>query len=183
MNQKRLNIIESKANSLLNQYFTENELPIDVDNLATLMGLEVQKKNLEKSISGVLLKRREGPIIIVNRNHSTVRQRFTIAHEIGHYTLDHYRKDSMFVDLPKRHMSTALYRNADSSTGEILQEREANAFAAALLMPKSLIEKEISSFDSSFDQEDEYVKNIANKFKVSSQSMMFRLSNLNYFQF
>ena len=89
----------------------------------------------------------------------------------------------MFIDLPSRHMSTALFRNSDSSTGEILQEREANAFAAALLMPKYLVKEEIEDLNLSFDQDDKSVEQLAKKFKVSSQSMMFRLSNLNYFTF
>ena len=144
---------------------------------------KLEKKELEESISGILYKEGMESIIVVNKNHARVRQRFTIAHEIGHYVLEHHRNGSMFIDLPSRHMSTALFRNSDSSTGEILQEREANAFAAALLMPKYLVKEEIEDLNLSFDQDDKSVEQLAKKFKVSSQSMMFRLSNLNYFTF
>ena len=62
--------------------------------------------------------------------------RFTIAHELAHYIL-HTKETKLFVD------KQVLYRDGKSSTGEILQEREANAFAASLIMPGKLITEEV----------------------------------------
>jgi len=71
-----------------------------------------------------------------------------------------------------------MYRNNASATGEIHKEREANAFAAALLMPKDLVANVIEKFKFNGD---EMVKHLASEFNVSDQAMSFRLSNLGYY--
>ena len=59
----------------------------------------------------------------INSYHSRVRQRFSIAHEIGHARL-HVSdgKDKLFVDPPARQ----LFRDADGSLGEDTREVQAN---------------------------------------------------------
>ncbi len=58
-------------------------------------------------------------------------RRFTVAHELGHYFLEgHYRH--IFVDGNIRHESDSGFSSDDP------YEREADAFAAALLMPEGL---------------------------------------------
>ncbi len=70
------------------------------------------------------------------------------------------------------------YRNATSSHGTSRQEIEANAFAAALLMPKYMIEKEIEAQD--IDLLDELgVTKLAGIFRVSVQAVTIRLIKLN----
>lgn len=72
-----------------------------------------------------------------------------------------------------------MYRNNASSTGEVLIEREANAFAAAILMPKELIAQEINKL---LDGDAlEIITKLSKKFGVSEQAMSFRLSNLGYY--
>lgn len=63
--------------------------------------------------------------IFVNKMESPGRKRFTIAHEIGHYVLKHKE-------------SHILKRDELSSLGTNQQEKEANAFAAELLMPEEI---------------------------------------------
>ena len=70
-----------------------------------------------------------------------------------------------------------LYRNLESSTGEVKKEREANAFAANLLMPEQFISNEINNAPDNTKNAIEY---LANVFKVSEQAMTFRLANLGY---
>lgn len=74
------------------------------------------------------------------------------------------------------------YRNHDSAKGEIKHEREANAFAAALLMPRERIITELEKmpFDLA-DGDENAVKALADKFMVSTQAMLVRVSNLNLF--
>ena len=111
-----------------------------------------------------------------NRSHVPVRQRFTIAHEIGHYVL-HRKSGDLFID---RHHKV-FARDKSSSRGEDEKEVEANAFAAALLMPEELVEEELDRIG--FDLGDEAdVRELANKFNVSTQSMLFRLTNLGVFK-
>lgn len=161
--------IEEKAEALLTQ-LKINKLPINPKICAEKLDLTVEAAILEDDISGIFLSENSEHYIIYNKNEGTLRQRFTIAHELGHFIL--HKDSGVFVD----RKSTALYRNSSSATGEVLKEREANAFAAALLMPKEMLEKELSSLSESED----IVETLADKFKVSKPAMSFRLSNLGY---
>ena len=155
--------------------FNITKLPIPLEKIIEKKGLSIQYDDLGEGVSGVLLINKGNGVIGVNNNDPLVRQRFSIAHEYGHYELHRSNKE-LFIDKG----FSALYRNKNSSTGEIKIEQEANAFAAAILMPESLIIKEIrkNKFDLS---DDETIKNLANLFNVSSAAMTYRISNLNLF--
>ncbi len=120
---------------------------------------------------------REGnrAIIGVNATHPPTRQRFTIAHEIGHFLMHSER--SMFVD------KTVVFRDRSSSLGTDAEEIEANQFAAALLMPETLVLSEVKALVASSKSRngDRWVKQLAKQFDVSPQSMQFRLANLGVF--
>ena len=147
-------------------------LPIEVEELAVNIGVKLEKVEVDDDVSGLFVMKKNKPYILYNALQSTNRTRFTIAHELGHYILHSY-KTPLFIDKT----SKVLYRDNNSSTGEILMEREANAFAAALLMPKSLIRNEL---DKKISDVDDVIQYLADKFQVSSQAMSFRLSNLGY---
>lgn len=66
--------------------------------------------------------------IVYNSNHSPERRNFTIAHELGHFLL-HRNKQSQFVDRADNML--------DNTINEF--EMQANAFAAELLLPESVI--------------------------------------------
>lgn len=161
--------IEEKAVKLLAD-LGMTELPIDPKICADRLGVNVEASVLDDDISGLFVADNNEYFIIYNDNESNVRQRFTIAHELGHYLL--HKDSKLFVDRKQR----ALYRNAVSATGEVLREREANSFAAALLMPEKLIEEEVWNLT----EEDDIVYTLADKFGVSKLAMSFRLSNLGY---
>jgi len=159
--EKSLNIL--KDNNLL-------KLPVNVDNLAKKLGVGIEASDFNDEVSGLFVIKDDKPFIAYNLNQSKKRRRFTIAHELGHFIL-HSKSKSLFIDKN----NSVLYRNSESSTGEYLKEREANAFAAALLMPIPLIAQEIKSLDGN-----DIVEKLASKFQVSTQAMSFRLSNLGY---
>ncbi len=105
-----------------------------------------------------------------------MRQRFTIAHECGHFLLHQTENEAsgLFVD---RRYAAFYWRDGRSSEGEDIAEVEANQFAASLLMPTKLVLEEIQKQD--FDLTDEEALNaLASKFEVSIQAMSFRLANL-----
>ena len=119
------------ARSIRAGYWAEGVFPVDVDSIATLMDLVVLEADFQDNISG-MIKREEvrgqcKPVIFVNQNHHLNRQRFTIAHELGHYVKRKAegRDLGQYVD----------HRDIDSSLGANDDERWANAFAAELLMP------------------------------------------------
>lgn len=167
--------IEERAETLLNK-FGLFSIPIDVLKCADLLGIDVRPAELESEISGVFIKKENVPYIRYNSKDIAARQRFTIAHEIGHFLL-HSKSNSLFIDKIEK----VMYRNIQSSTGELLQEREANAFAAAMLMPRKLIQKAASDL-SEYELEN-FVYSLSLKFKVSEYAMGIRLSNMGMLEY
>ena len=85
-------------------------------------------------MSGLLHRSEDGnrAVIGVNSRHPTVRQRFSIAHELGHLVL---HKPAFQID---QHAFVS-FRNSKSSSASDPHEIEANQFAAVLLIPEALL--------------------------------------------
>lgn len=170
-----LSYIEERAEKLLNE-FNIYKIPVDVFKCADLLGINVKAAELDPEISGVFIKKENVPYIRYNSQDKLPRQRFTVAHEIGHYLL-HSEPNSLFIDKSEK----VMYRNIQSSTGELVKEREANAFAAALLMPRRLI---IVVTENLADEEQEDIVHfLAKRFKVSESAMAIRLSNMGMLEY
>lgn len=168
------NKIESLTFEILTK-FGISELPIPIKKIAKKRGVQIKPYKFEDDVSGLLLIKDRVSTIGYNPLESAVRQRFTIAHELGHYEL-HRKESGLFVDKKFK----VHFRDPVSSSGIDNKEREANAFAAAILMPKHLLVREIR--ESDFDLADEsFLKNIAKKFNVSIQAMSYRIANLRLF--
>ena len=75
--------------------------------------------------------------------------------------------------------STVLFRNSRSAKGEDPKEIEANNFAAELLMPQELLEKELSKGRIDLD-DGESLEKLAKRFGVSVQALMIRLTALRF---
>lgn len=109
-----------------------------------------------------------GWVIKVNENHPETRKRFTVAHELGHYFLhkENFGRQ-LFDDYAKRHSEMDwLYTNE-----ERLFEREANIFAAWLLVDDHALAKQIRVLGRD-------ARKLAAKFWVSERMMEFRLMRL-----
>lgn len=114
--------------------------PVDVETLAFSLGVPVHYANLPDNTSGMIERVGEGRFrIVVNANHSKNRQRFTIAHELGHYML-HRHLIGHGIEDSRAYRSSAdgVYSNRDIGP---MQETEANKFAVGLLMPEHLVEQ------------------------------------------
>lgn len=148
--------------------------PVPVESVALGLGLPVERAELGDDVSGILVVEDGRGVIGVNAAHSRVRQRFSIAHEVGHYVL-HRDEAPLFID--KRYIA---YRDGRSATGADRREREANAFAAALLMPAALVRAAVDRYR--FDLADEDALDaLASLFEVSRQAMAVRVSYLRLF--
>lgn len=152
------------------------QAPIPVERIAEQLGLAVERADLGPEVSGLLVVKEQHGIIGVNVQHSTTRQRFTIAHEIGHFLM-HRDRMPVFIDRQFLTAYLASFRNARSATGEDHREREANAFAASLLMPKALVQSAVDEFGSDVSDSDA-IELLAKRFHVSKQAMTFRVANL-----
>ncbi len=116
------------------------------------------------------------PIIGVNSLHHPNRQRFTIAHELGHLEL-HRQMITSNVHVDKNF--PALMRDRKSATGTEQIEIEANQFAAELLMPIALIEQALAGKQFDID-DDGPIEELAKKLRVSKQALEYRIRNRGY---
>jgi Zn-dependent peptidase ImmA (M78 family) len=142
--------------------------PVPIFQLAEKLGIEVVPDHLEPDVSGMLYRGQGRAIILVNKLNAPIRQRFTVAHEIGHFVL---HPGDAFVD----------FRDTRSSTGLDRHEREANRFAADLLMPEEWVYeafKEVVLEAKPRASTDDSILMLAKRFDVSAEAMRFRLVNL-----
>lgn len=151
--------------------------PVNIEKVASVCGLQVRKQDITNSdISGFILRTGNEGVIGVNSFHAHVRQRFTIAHEIGHYLIHSQGADEVHVD----RKFDVRFRNSLSSEGVDKDEREANFFAAELLMPIHFIEEDLSKNNRMDIVDEDFIGELANKYEVSLQAMIFRLANLGF---
>jgi len=164
---------ETEAVKLRSRY-ADGELPVPVEQIAARLGVPVVVETLDRNISGLLFRQGESKAIGVNAAHPMVRQRFTVAHELGHLVL-HPGKE-LILD----HVRVNL-RDDVSSLGTDREEREANAFAAELLMPRAAVESEVRRvLDRGGTADSRFIADLAQLFDVSEQAMEFRLVNLGF---
>lgn len=165
--------IEERAQQVL-EAANALQRPVPLENVARYLELEVEEAFLGDDVSGILIVEHGKGRIGFNINHSSVRQRFSIAHEMAHFVL-HQTKAPLFIDKSY----TIYHRDERSSSGENLQEIQANQFAAALLMPEALVREALTELDFDLGDEDGVALNrLAEQFQVSRQAMSFRLANL-----
>lgn len=111
--------------------------PVDPILIARRLGIDVRLIDMDPDASAalVLTPRGDGEVdkvILINETHAPVRQRFSCAHELGHY----YDMVTRGEPLDGTHVE---WRDERAAKGTDPGERYANAFAAALLMPDELL--------------------------------------------
>jgi Zn-dependent peptidase ImmA (M78 family) len=167
--------IEEKVSLLLAKHDIR-EAPVPVDVIAQEEGLRIVKAAFAGDVSGALLRNDGVAGIAVNSNQSSTRKRFTIAHELAHFLLEH-RPDEDHLDWE----FTVLRRDEKSSEGTDTREIEANAFAANLLMPKDFLRRDLARYinrNGTVELSEEDRLNLARKYRVSDVAMTYRLVNL-----
>jgi len=152
------------------------EAPVPVEKIAKAQGARIFYQSLDNDMSGFLYRDKAQAVIGVNTHHAPVRQNFTTAHELGHLLL--HDQEQLHVD----HGFRVRLRDDMSSQGTDEAEREANLFAASLLMPKEFIEADLASEDYFDLLDDGFLQNLARKYGVSAQALVNRLKNLGYIQ-
>ena len=109
------------ARELLHQHgISDDDLPVDVLGLARKDVILIASEDLQLA-SGLYIPNHAPPVIAYNpRDGTKERQRFTVAHELGHHHLSHENVEGVDGILPPDHPL----------------EQEANAFAVELLVPE-----------------------------------------------
>jgi len=174
----RRKMIRTQVEILLEKQRIKNA-SVDVEKLARALGAEVKREPADDNLSGFLFRdlAAHRAVIGVNSSHHKNRQRFTIAHEIGHLLL--HKGEQIHID----RLDSGYYvnqRNSESSTGANEEEIEANLFAAELLMPKMFLDADLLKHQDLDLFDDSTLQNLAEKYEVSLQALTYRLAYLGY---
>ena len=148
------------------QRFAEAELPVPVEAIAQdLLGLRVSESD-DLEVSGMLLPaKREIWLNGREAEESPGRRRFTLAHELGHWV----------CHVLEGKTAPVYCRPVDvTEAADRALEREANGFAAELLMPEELVREEFRRAATPAE--------LAEWFGVSAEAMHWRLFNFGLVQ-
>lgn len=171
--------IRMLAEALLEKHHIR-QASIPIETIIESFGIEIRREKVDDDLSGFLLRdaRKPNAVIGVNASHHANRIRFTLAHELGHYLL--HEGETVHFDGVRPGMTVSL-RSDESSKGVNDNEKEANLFAAELLMPAKFLERDLRGMQMDL-MDDQALAEIARKYKVSVQALTFRLHNLDYIE-
>jgi Zn-dependent peptidase ImmA (M78 family) len=136
-------------------------VPFDIEGVVNALGIEIRKESLKDDLSGVLRKNLENNKweMLINAKHHPNRQRYTIAHELGHYCL-HQHFQTEFED-------KIFFRGGENNK----EEMQANSFASELLIPENDFRKMVREGKDKIDE-------LAQEFRVSTLALRIRAKNL-----
>jgi Zn-dependent peptidase ImmA (M78 family) len=152
---------ERQAERLLDTVWGR-KFPVDPVRIARDLGIDVLEVELDSDIAGAILKEPgQDPTIFLNDKDSPNRQRFTAAHELGHYVMHSNEPDAFdYID----------NRMAFEADEDNMEEAFADSFATALLMPKDEVKR--------LKKQHYTATQIAVYFGVSQDAAYFRLTKL-----
>jgi Zn-dependent peptidase ImmA (M78 family) len=160
-----LNDIVADADLLREENFQNTSPPVDVYGIANNNGLEVIEKVFppeQSDIAGFVTMQDGRGKLYVNLSDTPNRRRFTVAHELGHWRL---HKEELMTN-PNR---AILFRIAIGKLNQDPLERDANIYAANLLVPLDMLDQ----YKDGNSRDD-----LAKLFKVSPEVIGYRLSLL-----
>jgi Zn-dependent peptidase ImmA (M78 family) len=149
--------IRRQATRLLDSASVSHE-PVSLRDIVSALNLELVGKTREPFTSEAALEPLgDAHAIVLNGSGDSSRRRFTIAHEIGHFVLH-----------PER---CRPERGGGANEAGRMEEREADTFAAELLMPEHLVREAVR-------EQGLNVTRLADRFEVSRKAMQARLRHL-----
>lgn len=154
--------VREEAQKLLRKFGLTDVTPVPVESIAYALGVQLYEGHLSKSRAAV---RRMGSSVRIRLSDMVacpVDRRFSIAHETGHLVLRH------------RTAHTATADGADQCVRDPWNEREADVFAAELLVPKQRVRVESASLPVSFES----ARTLAGIFEVPTLAATIRFVEL-----
>lgn len=153
--------------------YCSGSLQTDPQQIADKLNLTYYTNNYKRAFDGMTCYREGNFYLHLNvaeTEHIYMpRIRFTFAHELGHYIIDEHRI-ALMQPGAKSHASFPLVSQDN------LIEREADYFAACLLLPESRVRKDIQhrKFDPTL------ISEISTKYNVSVTATLLRFIGLNF---
>jgi Zn-dependent peptidase ImmA (M78 family) len=141
-----------------------SEVPTNLSILFQGLGLKYIELNDTDDIDGAIIEIDGKPAIaVLNKARPIQRQRFTLAHEIGHIFLKHTKRD---IYDPEEIRETG---KEPTDKKKPPQEIEADIFASELLIPYQQLKKYTADMNN--------IENLAGIFQVSKQAMTVAIMN------
>ncbi len=159
--------------------------------------IEPPETQEQEPLAGFLYVNTHYGCIFSEQDDLLVRRRFSVAHELGHYLL-HFRPLLKVAERDQEYLEiTESLRLADdtrdATSGQVAlpgkfqiganlppyeqMEREANQFAAELLMPADVV-RGLFARSMLYLREEDLVRRLATEMLVSEESMSWRLKHL-----
>ena len=151
----------------------ENDIisvPIPIDQIAMNYGLQIFISDFNDSTESGLLSPKEKKVYI-NRKDSIARRRFTLAHELGHFL--------MHKGLEEIKHKEFIERRSPISGEKPWYEKEADAFAAHLLVPIIFLKKEGYIFSTKENIPFQKVYDLSKKYDVSIDVIGYQINRMN----
>ena len=136
--------------------------PVPIDAIIADMGLPLSYNALGDDISGYIERANGSYKIVVNSAHARTRQRFTAAHELGHYI---YHRDLLGEGVGDNRAYRSEGTDLPNPNIRPIHERQANSFAANVLMPRHRLSNVLGQTTAA----------LAQQFGVSQEAMRIRL--------
>lgn len=165
----RADFLDDLAENIIDSYFLDNQ-EIVPRIIADDYRITYNVDDYGNYFDGLLAYNNGKFHIFVNshRKQSKNRLRFTFCHELGHFFIDGHRTALVCGHSPYASVHTGF-------ASESLVEREADFFAACLLLPKKRVVKYYRT-QRKFNLE--VVSHLSETFKVSELSTLYRILHL-----
>jgi Zn-dependent peptidase ImmA (M78 family) len=165
-NHRNSNLIvaEREASNLIEEYGISDPKHIQLEDIAFDLGVRVVKGPLNGAVASLTRYGNSGTIRVPNNETYLPKIRFSIAHELGHFVLNHGHSIQKICNMGDMH---AWHVNSG-------EEAEANIFASELLLPKKLLDTRCQVEDISFKP----ILNIAEEFNTSLMATAIKFVHL-----
>lgn len=169
--------MEKTINRLIEELLDKCQIiepPVNVEKIAEFLKISVIKRPYkDKGPLSAMLVRSPGKTIIgINDSHNIQKQRFSIAHEIGHFFL--HKGEELVVDKD----FSVNFRHYKTNPKAYLQEKDANYFASSLLIPEKFLIHDLKSYEIDILSPKKFeiiAKDLHKKYNVSLISMRLRI--------
>jgi len=163
MSEPNYTFARNMAKKVIKDYML-TKVPTDLIKVFKSLGLRYIELNDPEGIDGAIIEIENKPAIaFLNKAKPIQRQRFTLAHELGHIFLKHSKRDQYDAE-ESREIGDELTQHAKPP-----KEKEADAFASELLIPYAKLKK--------YEADINDIDKLAGIFAVSKQAMTIAVMN------
>ncbi|GAB5539836.1 MAG: hypothetical protein Salg2KO_19390 [Salibacteraceae bacterium] len=151
------------------QFHSDWKPPIQIEEFARSVGIvEFNELTVEGFVGALITNESKSKGSILSKSGDRgQRQRFTQAHELGHFLIPSH--------VGNQQCTAADLREHRNDTKHQRQEAEANRFAAGFLMPKSIFGREMERLG---EPEIDHIINLAQKYNTSVEATANRFTEL-----